>query len=226
VVECGFSFQNLKTSHPIEGLQIVGPVIERSKDQWRSPLQLEHDKKLGPRTLQLRSSTLDFIAALKGSAWRMDWPHITPALETLHRPFRRGSDCISVLMSCLLAFGHPKFQNVYSCLFAISKQNGIFLHSGQALPKRVPLSICRKTRALLPFPAVLIVADAIVACKFHYLANHIGVPPACVGMSCAMRGTQGLGGAHAVQLHLQKGCYIFWEAGLAQLDTHYYYSVN
>jgi hypothetical protein len=79
---------------------------------------------------------------------------------------------------------------------------------------------------LLPLPAILVIADAIIACKIHDLVSRVCVPPAGV-MFGAQKGTQVLDIAHAVQLHLQKGADNFGEAGLAQGDIATYYdSIN
>ena len=64
------------------------------------------------------------------------------------------------------------------------------------------------------------------ACKIYDLANLMCVPPSGV-MFGARIGTQVPDLAHAVQLHIQKGCDSFGEAGLAQGDiTSYYDFIN
>ena len=79
-----------------------------------------------------------------------------------------------------------------------------------------------QARALLPLPAVLVVADAIVALKMHGIITHACLPVPGV-MFGARKGTQVLDIAHAAQLHLQKGGDGHGKAGLAQGDIATYY---
>ena len=79
-----------------------------------------------------------------------------------------------------------------------------FSIKGKVFGKDSKIPSSDKTRALLPLPAILVIADAIIACKIHDLVSKVCVPPAGV-MFGAQKGTQVLDIAHAVQLHLQKG---------------------
>ena len=227
VVESGSVFHKSKKLHRIEGLKAEGAGIDYNKDNWKQPLQQEYQKKWGSRKLQLRSSTLDFIASTEGSDWHIDWSLMARALETIRRPSRRDSDGISVLILRIFVHGHAEAaEGLFTALFNDRYFMESFRIQGKIFGKESRTPEADKTRALLPLPAVLTVADAIIAIKLHDLINRICIPPAGV-MFGAKKGTQVLDVAHAAQLHLQKGGDNFGEAGLAQGDIATYYdSIN
>ena len=73
-----------------------------------------------------------------------------------------------------------------------------------------------KTQAILPLPASLAGADAIIVCKIHNITP-VCVPPSGI-MFGAQKRTQVLDIAYAVQLPLEKGGDNHGAAGLAQGD--------
>ena len=89
-----------------------------------------------------------------------------------------------------------------------------FIIAGRVHGKESKTPTADKTRAILPLPAILAVADAIVALKMHDIVN--ANCPAPIGvMFGARRGTQVLDVAHAAQLHgrrrtgARRYCYLF-----------------
>ena len=101
-----------------------------------------------------------------------------------------------------------------------------FTVDGAVYGKESKFPAVDKTRAILPLPAVLTVADAIVAKIMNEFVDK-SCPPPCGVMFGARKGTQVLDSAHAAQLHMQKACDNYGVAGLAQVDfSSYYDSLN
>jgi hypothetical protein len=226
-VKAGHVFEKSKKLHPIEALRLDGTALERNNELWTSPLHTVYSKKWGTNRLQLRSSSLDFIASTEGSTWTVDWSSIERALDTIRKPAVRDSDGISVQIIRAFAYGHPE---AAVALFSRLLNSRSFMKSftvyGKVYGKESSFTAADNTRALLPLPSLLIVADAIIACKINDVADCICFPPAGV-MFGARKGTQVLDIAHAVQLHMQKGGDNFGSAGFAQGDiSSYYDSIN
>ena len=227
IVKTGRAFQKSKKLHNIEGLSLDGASIQRNKECWISPLCKYYSEKWGSCNIQLRSSALDFIASTENSTWKVEWQLIERALDTIRTASNRDASGICVLIVRLFAYGHSEAaESLFSSLFNSRTFMQSFTVQGKVFGKESKFPAVDKTRALLPLPALLIVADAIVACKLHDLVDRICVPPPGV-MFGARKGTQVLDVAHAAQLHLQKGGDNFGEAGLAQGDiASYYDSIN
>ena len=112
--------------------------------------------------------------ATEGSEWRIDWRLIVRALDMIRNPTARDADGICVLIIRIFVYGHSEVaEALFSNLFNSRSFMESFWISGKVYGKDSKFPAVDKTRAVLPLPAVLVVADAFIACKIHDLANRI-----------------------------------------------------
>ena len=205
------------------GLQVGGTSPTAAREECRQPLQQTYDRKWGTKQFQMRANIMDFINQSEDSGLVLDWSLIVRALDSIAKHRSRDSSGVSVLIIRIFAFACPS-ESV--ALFSNVLQQSAFMESfiveGSVYGKDSKTPAKDKTRAILPLPAVLAVADAIVASIMNDFIDTTCIPP-CGVMFGARKGTQVLDIAHAAQLHMQKGGDNHGEAGLAQGDVATYY---
>ena len=112
---------------------------------------------------------------------------------------------VCVLIIRAFVFGVPSVaESFFSSLFRSSAFIKSFTVQGRLYGKSSRTPRVSDTRAILPLPAALIVADAIVAVKLNELTEKVCTPTNGF-MFGARKITQVLDVAHAAHLHLQKG---------------------
>ena len=223
IVRTGRVFQKSKKLLQIEKLQLRDGSSSASCHDWPEPLGSFYKEKWGAKQLQLRSNVLDFIAKTEDLRFDIEWEALVRALDSISRSAARDRCGVSVLILRAFVFGHPTaaielFQN----LFKRSSFMQSFVIEGTIYGKESKCSPVDKTRAILPLPAILTVADALIAMKMNELVDKCCPPPAGI-MFGARKGTQVLDVAHAAQLHLQKAGDNMGIGGLAQGDISTYY---
>ena len=211
----GRVFEKSKKLINIEGVTLANGTVSTHVQDWISSLGRTYSAKWGSRNLQARANILDFIAQTENSNFQISWETVVEGLECIHRVGIRDNFGISGLIIRAFAFGNPGaavklFQNLFTSRSFMES----FIIAGRVHGKESKTPTADKTRAILPLPAILAVADAIVALKMHDIVN--ANCPAPIGvMFGARRGTQVLDVAHAAQLHgrrrtgARRYCYLF-----------------
>ena len=223
IVKSGRVFQKSKKLHQIEGLCNDEGMVLQARDEWHDPLRCVYQEKWGSERFQLRSEISDFLAKNAASDFRIEWNTITEALDTISKSSSRDPSGISVLIIRAFVYGCPETAvTFFTKLLTQTSFMQSFVVQGTVYGKTSKYTAPNDTRAILPLPAVLVVADALVAIIMHnFIDLHCPVPQGI--FFGARRGTQVLDIAHAAQLHLQKGGDNFGIAGLAQGDIATYY---
>ena len=226
IVKSGRVFSKSKKLHNIEGLRINGRTTA-VRDEWHNPIKSTYCAKWGCSNAQVRARVLDLIGNVEGGSFQIGWDLIVRSLDSIAKTTSRDCAGVSVLIIRAFVFGCPEAAvAMFSNLFQNSEFIEGFTIEGAVYGKESKCPEPGKTRAILPLPAVLTVADAIVASVMHDLIDVCCPPPSGV-MFGARKGIQVLDIAHAAQLHLQKGGDNYGIAGLAQGDVATYYdSVN
>ena len=179
--------------------------------------------KWGCDRLQLRANALDLFAKTESNAGQVKWDSLVQALDTISRSCVRDSYGVSVLIVRAFVFGNPDAAiELFSNLLKDRTFMESFTIAGRVHGKESSTPSADKTRAILPLPALLVVADALIAVKLHSFITECCPAPSGV-MFGARKVTQVLDITHAAQLHLQKGGDNLGVAGLAQGDIATYY---
>ena len=221
IVKTGRVFEKAKKLHRIESLHLA--VHTRDRLSFISPLTEVYAGKWGSRNLQKRANILDFIRRAENFDLQLEWSLLVDALDCIKKPSNKDVFGVSILILRAFVFGNPEAAVAFFCnLLSSTAFMESFVVHGSVFGKESSGPTPAQTRAILPLPAVLAVADALVALKLHQLVDSVCIAPAGV-MFGARKGTQVLDVALAAQLHLQRGGDNFGLAGLVQGDIATYY---
>ena len=153
----------------------------------------------------------------------MPWELISRAVDLIGNCCNKDASGVCILIIRAFIYGNSyAAQMLFTRLLTCADFMKSFLIEGSLFGRESSTTSPLKTRALLPLPAILTVADSIITCVLHDLVDRICQPPPGVFFG-ARRGTQVLDIFHAAHLHLQKGADNFNQAGLAQGDISAYF---
>ena len=107
---------------------------------------------------------LELIANTECGNYRVDWNIIVRALDSIAKTTNRDHAGVSILIIRVFVFGCPDAAvSLFSNLFQHMSLMQSFVVEGIVYGKVSKFPAAEQTRAILPLPSILVVADAIVA---------------------------------------------------------------
>jgi hypothetical protein len=222
----GHLFSKAKRLYPLQTLLVEqGDGVVELADQalWAPHIGRQFESKWGVGLLQARANIMDYLRRSEGRCIQLQSGEVADACSKIRNRGKTDHYGVTVEAVRIMARTFPScvtrfFETFLSSSTAMAEMR----LRGRVEGKEASVSPPAKLRAITPLPAILQVADVIVADRIHsFISRTLVAPKGCwVG---ALPKTQPLEITHGLQSVIEKGLDDRGAAAVAQADIEKYY---